>query len=187
MKQRYIILIVFSFLSIFSTQAEWFDKCGQLFSRGAGYWSTPKDESNTSFFGKLTDAASQREDWYSVTPYCAEFWCTLSNAGFLYVGAKHKSPELIFAGLASIASHSIPKQSLLYVDKLGVLVVLSLFARKYQSFIDNPKLLIPVLGLGAINFTDMYMARQKGKTWPHVVWHLSAALVADYVLSSIKD
>ncbi len=94
---------------------------------------------------------------------------------------------MIFAGLASIASHSIPKQSLLYVDKLGVLVVLLLFARKYQAFIDNPKLLLPVLGLVAINLTDIYMARQKWQTWLHVVWHLSAALVADYVLSNIKD
>src|SRR5438105_3611497 len=76
-----------------------------LFERGAGYCSNPADEGSALFFKALTAPESQRENWYAVTPYIAEFWCALSNAGFIYAGIKQKSPELVFAGCASIASH----------------------------------------------------------------------------------
>jgi len=134
----------------------------------------------------LTDKKSQREDWYQVSPYIAEFWCTISNAGFIYVGLKHQSPEILFAGLASTAIHAIPKQWLLYADKIGVLAALSLAIREHKALSQNPQLMLPVLGLGAVNATDMYLARNYGATWPHVVWHLSAACVADYVLTTIS-
>ncbi len=148
------------------------------FERKAGYWNGPSDENNTSFFGTLTNPKSQREDWYKVTPYIAEFWCTISNIGFIAAGIHCKSPELLFAGAASIVSHSIPKQWLLYVDKIGVLIVLSKVIREHKTLTNNPWLLIPVGIAGAINVTDAYLARNKGLTWPHVVWHLSSALLA---------
>ncbi|MBA3954266.1 hypothetical protein H0X48_03035 [Candidatus Dependentiae bacterium] len=157
-----------------------------LFSRGSGYWTDPADESTTGWFSQLTSPASQRENWYKVSPYVAEFWCAISNVGFLYVGYKHRSPELMAAGLASLLSHSIPKQWLLSVDKAGVLFVLSKVLREYKVFKDNPKLLAPVGLAGLINLTDAYLARNKGYTLPHVVWHLSAALLADVVLTAAK-
>lgn len=159
---------------------------GNAFERNAGYWSNPGDETSTSFFGKLTDSKSQRENWYAVTPYCAEFWCTLSNIGFLYVGIKENSPELLFAGCASMLSHSIPKRWLLYVDKIGVLLVLSKLLREYKTFYNNPALLLPVAALGGINYLDMHLARKKSITWPHVLWHLSAAFVANFLLTASK-
>lgn len=152
------------------------------FERNAGFWSNPIDESSNSFFGKLTDPKSQRENWYAVSPYIAEFWCALSNVGFIYVGIKDKSPELLFAGCASIASHTIPKQWLLYVDKLGVLVVLSKVIREYSTLKADPSLFLQLGTLGIINGTDAYLARNKGVTWPHVLWHLSAAYIAHCVL-----
>lgn len=157
-----------------------------FFERKKGFWSSPADEAKVGFFDKLTDQKSQREDWYQVTPYVAEFWCTVSNVGFIVVGVHQNSPELVFAGAASIVSHTIPKKWLLTVDKIGVLVALSKFAREYKVVINNPSLLIPIAALGAVNMIDAYLARVKGKTWPHVVWHLSAATVANYVLGFSK-
>ena len=197
MKKIQIVICVIMLLAISSSQAGWYESfstylCSKknqqssLFERGTGFWSSPANETSTSFFGKLTEPKSQRENWYKVSPYIAEFWCALSNAGFLYVGIKEKSPELLFAGLASFASHSIPKQWLLYVDKLGVLVALSKVIREFKELKKNPKLIFPVLALGAVNVTDLYLAREKGQTWPHVAWHLSAAFVSSYLLKSIK-
>ena len=181
---------LFGVLCIISMNSVAVDKSisqSSLFDRGSGFWSAPKDEANTSFFGKLTDQKSQRENWYAVTPYCAEFWCALSNAGFIYVGIKEKSPEVLFAGLASIASHTVPKQWLLYVDKLGVLLALSKVVREYKQLTKNPKLIFPVLALGVVNATDMYLARYRGKTWGHVVWHLSAAYIARHLLRATQN
>lgn len=156
------------------------------FTRGPGYWTHPSQETSHSFFTALTPSKSQREDWYKVTPYVAEFWCTVSNAGFVYVGIKHQSPELLFAGCASIASHAIPKQWLLYVDKLGVALVLLKAVREYATLKENLILLIPAITLGIINGTDAYLARNRGLIWPHVIWHLSAAFVCDILLQQMR-
>lgn len=153
------------------------------FERGPGFWTQPTDEKIKSFFGSLTDINSQRENWYSVSPYIGEFWCTVSNVGFIYVGIKHQSPEMLFAGVASALSHSIPKQWLLTVDKIGVVVVLSKLVREYQVVIKHPWLFATAGLAGVINLADSYLARQHGQTIPHVVWHLSSALLADIFLS----
>jgi len=144
-----------------------------------------QNEVNSSFGGPTEDN-DQRENWYVMTPYVAEFWCTLSNIGFLYVSWKHKSPELLFAGCASILSHAIPKQWLLYVDKFGVLVGLSKFVREYKAILKQPTLLLPLLSIGILNTLDRYIARQRGETWSHVVWHLGTAAIADYSLTRLK-
>jgi hypothetical protein len=157
----------------------------QLFTRGKGFWSTPNDDNCKSFFEKLTEHKSQREDWYKVTPYIAEFWCALSNIGFFYVGFKHAVPELIFAGTASFLSHSIPKQWLLTVDKIGVLIVAIKFITLYPTIVANPWLLAPAVIAATINLADAYLSRTKGQTWPHVVWHLSAAFLANLVLNNV--
>jgi protein-tyrosine phosphatase len=157
------------------------------FERGPGFWSTPKDEANKTFFSALTDPKSQRENWYKVTPYVAEFWCTVSNIGFICVGLQQNSPELVCAGIASAVSHTIPKQWLLGVDKLGVALVLSKVIREYGTIVNNPWLLAP-LGIAClINVTDAYLARNHAQTWPHVVWHLSSALFANEFLKQIHS
>lgn len=181
------LLLIISIGSIHSMEKEPNKATSKsLFERGAGFWSTPADEKKESFFGALTDPKSQREDWYKVSPYIAEFMCAASNAGFIYVGLQHSSPELLFAGAASIISHSIPKQWLLMVDKIGVAAVAVKAVREYQIFIDHPWLLVPVALAGAINASDAYLARNHGKTFPHVVWHLSAAAIADIFLRYTK-
>jgi hypothetical protein len=154
-----------------------------LFSRGAGFWTTPADENATGFFQKLTPRESQREDWYTTSPYIAEFWCCLSNAALIGVGAYCGSPELVFAGTASVVSHAIPKQWLLYVDKFGVLVAASKAVRTYPVLLNNPWLLAPIAGAAGLNALDAYCARKKGYTIPHVAWHCGAAAVAGLYLS----
>jgi hypothetical protein len=154
-----------------------------LFSRGAGFWTTPADEKTTNFFKKLTPRESQRENWYQVTPYVAEFWCTVSNAALIGVGLYFGSPELVFAGSASVVSHAIPKQWLLYIDKVGVLLAASKAIRTYPVLINNPWLLAPIAGVAGLNALDAYCARKKGYTTPHVVWHCAAAAVAGLYLA----
>jgi hypothetical protein len=157
------------------------------FTRGDGFWSKSTDEEKTGFFNRLTESPSQRENWYQVTPYIAEFWCTVSNVGLLAVGFYRRSFELVFAGSASVVSHTIPKQWLLLVDKIGAaLVVLKLF-REYKVIIENPFLIKPVAALGMVFVTDVCLARLKGITLPHVIWHLSAAAVAGFALGYVKS
>lgn len=74
------------------------------FTRGTGFWTNPNQEHNTGFFEQLTNINAQPENWYQVTPYVAEFWCTVSNVAIIYSGIKNNSPALVFAGVASTAS-----------------------------------------------------------------------------------
>lgn len=156
------------------------------FSRGPGYWSKPADETKDGYFGRLAEPESQRENWYQVTPYISEFWCALSNAGLIYVGLKHQSPELLIAGLSSFAYHSCPKQWLLHLDRVGVALALTKFAREYKVIQDNPQFLALPVAVAALNGFDEYLGRYHGQTWPHVAWHLSAAFMADRFLIHVK-
>jgi len=157
-----------------------------LFSRGQGFWSDPKDDSNTGFFNRLAEHETQRENWYQVTPYISEFWCAISNIPLIAVGLHYKSPEIIFAGLASLTYHSCPKQWLLHVDRIGVALTFFKLAREYKVIVENPHLLALPAAVGAINLLDVYLGQYKGKTWPHAAWHLSAAGMAAYYLSLMK-
>ncbi|OJU81722.1 MAG: hypothetical protein BGO10_07485 [Chlamydia sp. 32-24] len=156
------------------------------FDRTNGKWSNKAQEDQKKFFIKLKNSKSQREDWYKVTSYIAEFWCTLSNIGFFYVGLKQRSLEILFAGLASTLSHAVPKQWLATVDKIGVAVVLARFIKDSKTKFSHPFVLMPLVIAGVINLSDTYLARVKGKTWPHVVWHLSAAFLANSGFNYLK-
>lgn len=158
-----------------------------LFSRGPGVWTNPSQENLTGFFEKLTDVNSQRENWYQVTPYVAEFWCTVSNVAIIYSGIVNDSLELVFAGVASTVSHAIPKQWLLQVDKLGVLVVAMRALKDYQVLIENPKLLIPLVGAVSLNLIDAHLARSTGATWPHIVWHCTSAGLVGHFFNLAKQ
>jgi len=151
-----------------------------------GFWGNPTG-TETNFFSKFTDISSQREDWYKFSPYIAEFWCTMSNIPFIYFGIKQKSPELIIAGTASIISHAIPKQWLNIVDKIGVIVAFSKIIREHKKIRKKPTLLIPVICAGLINVADTYLARNYKTTVPHVIWHISAACIANLFLDYIKN
>ncbi len=156
-----------------------------VFERNEGLFYQPKDEVKKSFFGKVLDPNSQREDWYKVSEYVAEFWCTASNIGFFIVGIRYRSVELIVAGLASAVSHAIPKQWLNIVDKMGVALVAIKVLANYTVILKHPWLLAPLAVAGAVNWMDAYRARKHGENLPHVVWHLTAAAVAELFLRYI--
>jgi hypothetical protein len=156
-----------------------------FFKRDAGFWTVPTDEAKKGFFDQLTPIESQREDWYVVTPYVAEFWCTISNVGLLGVGLYHQSPELMCAAVASIFSHAIPKQWLLHIDKVAAFVAASKMIRDYRVLVHNPWLVLLIMGLGGVGLSDLYFARHKDKTMPHVVWHMCAAAVSHAFLRCV--
>lgn len=134
----------------------------------------------------MAEAETQREDWYAVTPYISEFWCALSNIPLIGVGIYHGCPEAIFAGCASLAYHSCPKQWLLHLDRLGVALAFSKGIREHAVVQKNPKLLIIPAAVVALNGADVYLGQYQGKTWPHVAWHLSAAVMAHVFLSYVN-
>lgn len=157
------------------------------FTRNNGIFYNAAAEKLTGIFSRLVDPRSQRENWYDKTYYISELWCALSNVGFFYVGAKHRSIELLIAGTASFLSHSFPKDFLLTADKIGVALVLLRFAREYKVITEHPWLLLPGAILGLISATDVYLARTGAHTWSHVVWHLSSAACADLFLRYAKS
>jgi hypothetical protein len=181
MKNKAIVIALLT--SIFGLQYISTRASDNLFTRGPGFWSKSSDEHATGFFQKLTPHESQRENWYAVTPYIAEFWCTASNVALLGVGLYYGSPELIAAGTVSVVSHTIPKRWLLYVDKLGVLCATSKVIRTYPVVLNNPWLLFPIAGVAGVNAIDAYCARKKGYTVPLVIWHCAAAAAAGLYLS----
>ena len=161
------------------------------YSRANGFWTNKFDEHKTGFFAKLTPCKSQRENWYVVTEYVAEFWCTISNVMFLYYGFYHQCWELVVAGTASILSHSIPKQWLLYLDKIGAwLAVSKPFRMLYMCGDDMDVIDDYVLGLlgGALVLggLDVYVSRNHYWHWIHVIWHLGTAYISHLFLVHIS-
>jgi hypothetical protein len=156
------------------------------YERKDGFWTTKADETKTGIFTELVPRSSQRENWYSVTPYIAEFWNTVSNVAFIAVGILQGSPELVVAGCASALSHAIPKKWLLTVDKISVGLVLTRVVRERELFFENPWLALPLALAGVINVADTYISRRTTSCAPHVFWHVSSAFLANVVLQSIN-
>jgi hypothetical protein len=78
-----------------------------------------------------------------------------------------------------MASHAFPYQWLLYLDKIGVLLVAARALREHALIRARPRLFMPLIALAAgLNLFDANMARRHGVTWPHVLWHLSSALIS---------
>ena len=128
----------------------------------------------------LTDSGSQREDWYVISNYIAEFWCCLSNIGFFIVCWYHnwdpKTLPILLAGFFSAISHAVPLQILLYCDKMGVLIAVLSYIHLWQEIWYY----LPVLL--CVNLFDTYCARNYGWTWTHILWHLTAQIIAHLTL-----
>lgn len=154
----------------------------RYFDRNYGYWAAPVDEKKTDAFGKLMVKENQREHWFRVTPYVAEFCCTISSAGFLIVGFRHKSLELVLAGCASIASHAVPKNWLLAIDKIGAGIAVLKLARTSFVFVQKPWLIVPAALVGVIFAADTFLADKSPHTLSHIAWHLSAAGFSELIL-----
>lgn len=149
----------------------------------------------------LTPPISQREVWFQVTPWIAEFWCCLSNVGFLWVAYRHKEFGIAFAGIASILSHAIPWEPLLWIDKIGVVIAIGSivfrFSRQKSPSVRKKterrskikKLAYSACLLLGMNFIDMYLSRNQRnlRPYPHVIWHCGAAFLSHLVLKELKE
>jgi len=148
-------------------------------------------EASDKFFVQLMPKSCQRESWFTIkrVPRVAEFWNTVSSIGFVGVGLYYSSPELIFAGVASAASHAFPKNWLLLVDKIGAGIVVFKFALNYEILINEPWLLAPVAATGATFAMDTILAGKIAPKfpWPHVAWHITAATSAGMALSYVPS
>lgn len=156
-----------------------------------GYLAKNEHETSENFFVQLMPKASQRESWFTIkrVPHVAEFWNTLSSIGFVGVGLYYSSPELIFAGVASAASHAFPKNWLLLVDKIGAGIVVFKFALNYEILMNEPWLLAPVAATGATFAMDTMLAGKIAPKfpWPHVAWHITATTSAGMALSYVPS
>lgn len=113
----------------------------------------------------------------------AEFWCTLSNFGFFFVGLLFGDLSLLLAGIFSLLSHTVPSQLVHDLDILGVVLIGIKILLSLPFLISNPVMLPFVLGFGglaiAINILDAFITPRyydKVGPWLHVAWHLSAAV-----------
>lgn len=120
MANKNMLLLLVSFFSLKTAVV-----LGGELDRGIGYWTRIQDYKINKFFYNPTDKKSQREDWYKVTPYVAEFYSTITNTPMLYVAALHMSQKpigsaaLACAGMASAISHAIPRHYLNTIDKIA--------------------------------------------------------------------
>ncbi len=71
-----------------------------------------------------TSLKSVREEHYVHSNYIAEFWCTLSNIGLLYVSCKYCDYTALFATTFSILSHAYPVKILHSFDLIGVAILI---------------------------------------------------------------
>lgn len=161
-----------------------------VFSRGQGKFTTPNDEADTSFFGMLAEEQTQREHWYAVTPYSSEFWCSLSNLGFLYVGHKHGSARVFGAGLASMFYHSYPKQWALWLDRIGAAAGISLMFEHRATIWKHMGTLAAPIGIALaalVADVNLFGQSEMAQPWVHALWHLSAAYAADRILTAVNN
>ena len=146
-----------------------------------GFWrffDKIHEESHFSFLSKLMDLKSQRENWYEVSPYIAEFFCFTSNLAILGVGIYDNSWYTILAGLMSAVSHAVPTQFAHDLDMIGVATVSMVGLYNYSKVINSPRTLYSGLFALTMNAVDTSLSRTYGSAfgpWLHVGWHLTAA------------
>lgn len=131
------------------------------------------------FLTAITDEKSRREEYYQISNYIAEFFCTISNLGLFAVGIYFKDFAVLLAASFSAISHAIPLQRLNDLDKIGVLAIFIKAAISYKLFMERPELLAWGAGALVVNVLDTYISRRHlDRIGPslHVLWHLSAAL-----------
>jgi len=188
-----VSFLIMFFLSGFLYQ-EIFSGEKYALERNCGFWTNKLDFFSNKILYKPTSCEGQREDWYKITPYIAEFHCTTSNVGFLYLAHKLRAEKpvaamtLLSAGIGSIVSHSIPRNFLHVVDTVTALssvggVIYDCKLYKYsvlKDTISNPLTLLPVLAIGTMYGADVGLARitslnryrAQWQTPLHVLWHL---------------
>jgi len=159
------------------------------FIRNSGFWDD---------FGKQTSLSNQRESYYVINPYIAEFWCCISSIGFIYTGIKYKKKTVLFAGIFSMISHAIPLYWLNRIDIAASIILgfdCGLFIIDFIILLRDEGLFkrgirfrdLPyfkrVIGICFVGIFDIYIGFY-GKHLPtyfrtyfHVFWHLYSSYI----------
>lgn len=141
------------------------------------------------------EAMSSRREKSSDGPV-VERWCTASMVPLLVLGLCTRTWPIIFASLASVLSHAQPCPLLLYLDYVGVGVMVGWIGSLWWTGVytfgvcwSPEHFLIPCdlfLLAGMLNVVDTLHAQHYGLTWRttlyHVLWHLSATLAVIGIL-----
>ena len=83
-----------------------------------------------------------------------------------------------------MASHAVPRQWLLTVDKIGAAIAAIKILRSYKAFRLRPRLLVVMAFVGATFLADMALSQNAHFNWPHPLWHISAACGSNIVLNA---
>jgi len=134
-----------------------------MFSRMDGFWSGIAEPT-----GKL----NQRENWYVYNYYIGEFWCAITSIPLIFIGIYYRCIPIAFAGTASLVSHAVPLKIIHIIDLFGVAVVICWVIIIIPKTTSN---IIKSIILGGINMIDMWVSRNWGLTYLHIVWHLMVA------------
>lgn len=149
------------------------------FTRRKGHWDSPQYTSSTEYFNRPTPEGSQRENWYDVTPYVAEFWCAVTSIPMLSAAIVNQNPCMFLAAFFSIASHTIPRKWVHDLDMIGAALMIIQILRFHMIFVWLPDLFIQFVMLGVLLCLDVMAARAFGFMHVHLVWHLGVAYFAN--------
>lgn len=118
------------------------------------------------------------EEHYLHSKSIAEFYCTLTNAGFFAVGYYYQDYATLAAAFFSTISHIKPLKGLIALDILAAGFVFLKLLSNYPLLINHPD----ILAAGLVTFTfgalDKFVGRNNLVTFGslfHSGWHLSAA------------
>jgi len=159
-----------------------------LFTRKTGFWNKHKinHDPSDSYFKRLRKR--QCENWYTVTPYVSEFWCTISNIPFIIVAMLYNFYPLLIVGLVSFFHHMIPLKCLRDLDVLlARCMILFVIIGYYFIFKENEFdqfLLIFYFGLVPLQLIifDSLYKENKNRVFIHVIWHCAAAMFMYFYL-----
>ena len=152
---------------------------------------------NKGYWGIPTTTSPPHEKWFEYSPYIAEFWSTLSCAGFFVISFKglmvNNSDNLYIylaiglCGIASALSHITVKRSMLWFDYLGIVcnglaLMTNLSAVTYTLY--NTNIVYAGLLTGLMGMWDVYNKYHAVKKYPfvHSLWHLSVAYMMSHFI-----
>jgi hypothetical protein len=142
------------------------------YKRRDGYYIKLSDE-------RLVPIQNTHEDWFTVTPYVAEFYSTVSMLPLLITGLwwftryPVHSALAICAALASAASHAYPIKRLLTLDKACAMPLVLSVVPYFQWNLLLYYIVPPVVGA--------WDAASRKKLCPglphlHTIWHLAGTV-----------
>lgn len=131
------------------------------------------------FLTEIKHVKSRRENFYEVSKFISEFYCTISNLGLFAVAYQYNDVNTLMAALFSALSHAFPLQRFQELDILGVVFVLGNVLANYHVLFENREVIFYGVSAITVNIIDTVISRMNYNKFgplPHVIWHFLAAL-----------